>query len=153
MAIKNHSICSKSFIAIEAVLYISCKVSPSPVRSKEICQYQGVSVRYLEHMLQKLVHDGILKGVRGPKGGYVLAKERRKIYLSDIYQSIESLEQLEKWETKPSQLYNKVIAPLCDKIKSQMLQRLGTITIQDMCEEVTAKGITIDMRRKGDFSI
>jgi len=110
-------------------------------------------VRYLEHMLQKLVHDGILKGVRGPKGGYVLAKERRKIYLSDIYQSIESLEQLEKWETKPSQLYNKVIAPLCDKIKSQMLQRLGTITIQDMCEEVTAKGITIDMRRKGDFYI
>lgn len=148
-----HSICKKAFIAIEAVLYIACRVTADPVRSREICQYQGVSVRYLEHMLQKLVHDGVLKGVRGPKGGYVLARERRKIRLSDIYLSIEALEQQDKEELPPSALQLHIMKPMCDELRGQALHKMEGLTISDLCDAVKAKGITIEGKRKGDFSI
>jgi DNA-binding IscR family transcriptional regulator len=41
-------------------------------------------LRHLEPVLQALVRDGILKGIRGPQGGYALARERNRIPADDI---------------------------------------------------------------------
>ena len=67
----------KLMFAIEAVLDIAYHASDLPVQSKEIADRQGIPRRYLEQVLQQLVHAEILRGVRGPRGGYRLAKERR----------------------------------------------------------------------------
>ncbi len=48
--------------------------------------------RYLEHVMQQLVRAGILKDVRGPRGGYRLAKERRRVTVGDVVRVAESLE-------------------------------------------------------------
>ena len=69
----------KAILALEAVVDIACNSRPEPVQSKEIMRRQGVPDRYLEQVMQALVRQGVLKGVRGPRGGYRLAKERRRI--------------------------------------------------------------------------
>src|SRR5215472_13046096 len=74
----------KLLFAIEAVLDIAYNGGHSPVRSTEITERQGIPRRYLEPVLQELVRHKILLGIRGPSGGYRLARERRRISLGDI---------------------------------------------------------------------
>ena len=69
----------KVVYAIEAVVDIAYYSGVKPVQNIEIAQRQGIPKRYLEQTLQSLVKNNILVGSRGPKGGYRLAKERRKI--------------------------------------------------------------------------
>ena len=71
----------KLLFAIEAVLDIAYNGSAAPVRSAEITEREGIPRRYLEPVLQELVREKILIGIRGPSGGYRLARERRRISL------------------------------------------------------------------------
>ena len=74
----------KTLLALEAVIDIAYNARPEPVQAKEITARQGVPQRYLEQVMQQLVRAGILKGVRGPRGGYRLARERRRISVGDV---------------------------------------------------------------------
>lgn len=148
-----NNLSKKTFIAIEAVLYIARNAGTKAVRSKEICSYQGVAQRYLEHVLQVLVHDGILKGVRGPKGGYFLSRDRRKIFLSDILDSVQSLISQEKEKESKSALKKKIIEPLWNNVNKSMKNFLSEITIQDLCEQAEREGISEKSDKKSDFII
>ncbi|MCY4049262.1 MAG: Rrf2 family transcriptional regulator, partial [Hyphomicrobiales bacterium] len=75
---------NKAVSALEAILDIACNARPDPVRSSEIAERIGRPQRYLEKAMQQLASAGILKGVRGPKGGYMLARERRRIPVGEI---------------------------------------------------------------------
>ena len=56
--------------AIEAVVDIAYNAADTPVQSKDIATRQNIPRRYLEQVLQQLVREGVLSGVRGPRGGY-----------------------------------------------------------------------------------
>ena len=85
----------KLLFAIEAVLDIAYNGGQAPVRSSEITERQGIPRRYLEPVLQELVRHKILLGIRGPSGGYRLARERRRISLGDIVRTLRGLETAE----------------------------------------------------------
>ena len=74
----------KLYYAVEAVLYIAYNAGNGPISSRDIAEKQGLPPRYLEQLMQRLVHGGVLRGVRGPHGGYMLARERRRITVGDI---------------------------------------------------------------------
>ena len=74
----------RSLLAIAAVVDIALHARPAPVPAKLLAGRLGLPPRHLETLLQALVHAGILKGVRGPRGGYELARERRRITAADI---------------------------------------------------------------------
>ena len=82
----------KMMFAIEAVLDIAYHAGAEPVQSREITRRQGIPHRYLEHALQHLVRQEILIGVRGPRGGYKLARERRRITVGDIVRVVREME-------------------------------------------------------------
>src|SRR6202008_5198136 len=86
----------KTLLALEAVIDIPFTGRPEPVQAKEITARQGVPQRYLEQVMQQLVRAGVLKGVRGPRGGYRLAKERRRITVGEVVRVAESLDDDEK---------------------------------------------------------
>jgi Rrf2 family protein len=145
------SFSSRTFHAVEAVLYIALKTTTEPVRSREICVYQNVAVRYLEPLLQKLVHAQILRGVRGPKGGYLLARERRKITLSDIMEAVHPTSG--KIDLQQSNLHQQVIAPIWQESKKFILQQYSEISLADLCQRAVASGINIEAEKKSDFNI
>jgi len=74
----------RSLLAIAAVVDIALHARPSPVAAKLLAARHALPPRHLETLLQTLVRVGILKGVRGPRGGYELARERRRITAGDI---------------------------------------------------------------------
>ena len=59
------------------------------VPSREIARNLGASEHHLSKVLQRLVHSGIVRSTRGPRGGFMIRAPREKIRLIDIYESIE----------------------------------------------------------------
>src|SRR5262245_44392101 len=74
----------KSILAITAVIDIALNARGRPVAAKALATRHSLPPRHLEPVLQALVRHGILKGVRGPRGGYELARERSRITADDI---------------------------------------------------------------------
>src|SRR5471030_1433720 len=81
----------RSMLAISAVVDIALHSRPSPVAAKMLAARHRLPPRHLETLLQGLVHAKILKGVRGPRGGYELARERRRITIGEIVRTAISL--------------------------------------------------------------
>jgi Rrf2 family iron-sulfur cluster assembly transcriptional regulator len=145
----------KLMFAIEAVLDIAYNSGAQPVQSREINSRQGIPRRYLEPVLQQLVRAGILDGVRGPRGGYRLARERRKITLAEIAEAVRSTEATsDPFEIPPgSPLGQEIVRPLCVDLVATWTKELEKITIEDLCMRARETGIDSVAANTADFSI
>src|SRR5437870_5221778 len=85
----------KNLQALEAILYIALDHSIHPINGKQLAERQNLPPRCLERILQKCVHQGILRSIRGPRGGYVLAREKRRITLGEIFRVLSEEEKEE----------------------------------------------------------
>ena len=74
----------KALLAIAAVVDVALNARDRPVSAKALAARHGLPPRHLEPVLQALVHEGILRGLRGPHGGYALARERDSIGIDEI---------------------------------------------------------------------
>ena len=150
----------KTLLALEAVTDIAFNSRPEPVRAREITERQGVPQRYLEQVMQQLVRMGILKGVRGPRGGYVLARERRKISVGDVVRSVALLDMEDepKFQDR-SELGRHVVQPLWLRMERKILGELDEISIEDLCRQADRLEIKCDRktgskpRHEADYSI
>ena len=145
----------KALFAIEAVLDIAYHTGVEPVQSKEITRRQGIPRRYLEQALQQLVHHGILVGVRGPRGGYRLARDRRYITIGDI---VRGVQRVSNGASKPddmggSELGIKVVHPLWTEIQDMLMARLEELSIEDLCGQAGKAGIVSEGRKALAFTI
>src|SRR5215469_13838104 len=133
----------KLLFAIEAVLDIAYNGGEAPVRSSEITERQGIPRRYLEPVLQELVRNKILFGIRGPSGGYRLAREGRGISLGDIVRTLQGLETAEDPISDPagSPLGHRIVRPLWLDLQQEMMQRLDALTMEELCGRAHRAGI------------
>ncbi|MBW7852338.1 MAG: Rrf2 family transcriptional regulator [Rhodospirillales bacterium] len=145
----------KMLFAIEAVLDIAYHAGGEPVQSREITRRQGIPRRYLEQTLQQLVRSGILTGVRGPRGGYRLARERRRISVGEIVRVVRALETAEDpfQDVPASELGKKVIRPMWAEMQEEIMRNLDAITIDDLCMRAYRSDIPSEAQRKLDFII
>lgn len=125
---------------IEAVVYIALYHGAQPVNGKKLAEKQDLPPRYLERILQKLVHEGVLRSVRGPRGGYVLAKERRRITLGEVYRIVLESDD-EQDSTRLTPIGESIIQPVCMTATTLLLAHLDTITIAQMCEKAYGSGL------------
>ncbi len=148
-------ISKKLMFAIEAVLDIAYNAGAEPVQSGEITRRQGIPKRYLEQVLQQLVRDGVLAGVRGPKGGYRLAKERRRITVAEIVRVVRALEQATDpiEEEVGAELGRQVVRPLWAELQDEVMARLEQTSIEDLCVRAHQAGVASEAASKLDFSI
>ena len=145
----------KLLFAIEAVVDIAYHAGPGPVRSSEISRRQGIPRRYLEQVLQQLVHHGILTGQRGPRGGYRLARERRRITVGEIVRVVRKLEGASDpaSETTGSEIGLRVVRPIWLDMQREMMQRFDEMTIEELCQRAREKGVSSEAVQVPDFSI
>jgi Rrf2 family protein len=144
----------KTILALEAVLDVAYNARPDPVQSKDITRRQGIPQRYLEHVMQSFVHHGILKGVRGPRGGYILARERRRITVGDVVRVVEQVDG--EGEAEPSSdgpLGERVVLPMLVETRDAVLARLDAITMEDLCNRARSLGIPHDGQNRSDYEI
>lgn len=145
----------KMLYAIEAVLDIAYHAGGTPVQSQEITRRQGIPKRYLEQALQRLVRNNILIGVRGPRGGYRLARERRRITVGDIVRVVRDMEKDEHKEAEicESALGDKVVRPLLNELQDGLMSQLDDTSIDDLCNRAVSADIASEGRQSLDFTI
>ena len=122
----------KLLFAIEAVLDIAYNASNAPVQSGDITGRQGIPRRYLEQVLQQLVRAGILEGVRGPRGGYRLARERRRITADDILRAAGTIEEGEEAANAGSALLEQVVMPAVGQAEKAFSSALARINLDEL---------------------
>lgn len=145
----------KMLFAIEAVVDIAYHAGSQPVQSQDITRRQGIPRRYLEQALQKLVRAEILIGLRGPRGGYNLARERRRISIGDIVHVMRNTNQTDDpLENKEgSELTLTVIRPIWQNIETEMMTNLNDISIDSLCQQAQKSGLISEGRQSLDFTI
>lgn len=79
---------TKGKYGVRAVYEIS-RHDNGPITIKAIAERQGISLSYLEQILHKLQKAGLIESVRGPAGGYLLARRPAELTIGDIVRSLE----------------------------------------------------------------
>ena len=144
----------RSVLSIAAVVDIALHARPTPVSAKIMAARHDLPPRHLETVMQALVRNGILKGVRGPRGGYELAMERRKVTAGDVVRAAMQATGEEKLPPMPkSRLVDEIIAPLVKEAGEKFLAKLDTITIDELCKNAEAGKVFGDMLIVHDFAI
>ena len=144
----------RSQLAIAAVVDVALHARPSPVAAKALAARHHLPPRHLETLLQALVKAGILKGVRGPRGGYELARERRRISAGEIVRAAMADGLEEGAAPAPeSKLVERVVQPLVDGAGQKFLAELDAVTVDDLCRRSGELAVFGDLRAGADFTI
>jgi Rrf2 family transcriptional regulator, iron-sulfur cluster assembly transcription factor len=142
----------RRLLAVAAVVDIAHHARPTPISAKVLASRHGLPPRHLETLLQTLVRAGILKGVRGPRGGYELARERRRITVGDIVRAAAG-EDAADGEGADSKLVDKVVLPLIQDASTIFLERLDEITVEELCRAAEREAVFGAPDVGPDFSI
>lgn len=132
--------CKKLYYAVEAVLYIAYYSDDHPISSRDIAAEQGLPPRHLEQIMQKLVHGRILRGLRGPRGGYQLARPAGQITVGEICDVLRE-DDLVSEMPPTTPLGETVIRPFWEVLCGDVRGRLMDISIADLCTQAMHKNI------------
>ncbi len=105
-----------------------------PISAKTLAARHGLPPRHLEPVLQALVRCGILKGVRGPRGGYELARERKRVTANDILRAAGTVEDSDLPHAS-SELLSKVVLPALAGAEQEFGVALARINVEDMARD------------------
>ena len=105
------------------------------IPAKEISTHQQVSLKYLEHLLASLRSVGLVRSVRGAKGGHTLTRPPEEINLREIYHVFEGTEGFVECTTSP-ELCDRVDSCVTREVWAQMyeacMEILESTTLEDL---------------------
>lgn len=78
-----------SSYALHAMVYLAAQKQPTPVASHVVAQARGIPERFLLKVLKPLVGARLLVSVKGPNGGYRLAKSPNEISLLEVIEAVD----------------------------------------------------------------
>lgn len=127
----------KGVLAVAAVIDVAMQAHGQPISAKALAARHGLPPRHLEPVLQALVRCGILHGVRGPRGGYELARDRRNVTANDILRAAGTVEDTETAHVG-SELLAKIVLPAMANAEHEFGVALARISLEDMAREAQA---------------
>jgi len=71
------------------MLELACRYGEGPIELREIAKKENISFKYLEQVINPLRAAGLVKSIRGSKGGYSLARPPSEIRLYDVVETLE----------------------------------------------------------------
>src|SRR6266436_8335897 len=120
----------KAVLAVAAVIDVAMQDHGQPISAKTLAARHGLPPRHLEPVLQALVRCGILKGIRGPRGGYELARDRRRVTADDILRAAGTIEEAgDPPATAGSALLNDVVIPAVGQAERAFSVALSRISL------------------------
>jgi Rrf2 family protein len=128
---------------VRALCYISYNSNGNPVQVKDISDREGISPRYIEQIFQKLKKAGIVKSVRGPYGGYYLAKDPKDLRVGDVIRATEGgdfklvfCEGLMKNAVKVCErLDDCIVQETWEEGSRRLMAYFDSISIKDLCKK------------------
>lgn len=128
-------------LAIAAVTEIAMYGAARPISAKALAEKYKLAPRHLEPLLQSLVHAGILKGVRGPHGGYQMGRDASQVTMDEIYAAAMSLSHAEHPSFDPSPLISDIVLPALQDAHEKMTGSLKLISIEILAQRAIQQGL------------
>lgn len=134
---------TKGRYAVTAMLDLALNGTDGPVTLADISENQGISLSYLEQLFAALRSKQLVRGVRGPGGGYYLGREADEISIADVICAVD--EWVEFTRCNPSNTTAAMDAQrgmthgLWDDLSQQIYMFLTDITLADLVERGHAR--------------
>jgi Rrf2 family protein len=122
----------KGLLAIAAVVDVALNARERPVSARKLAARHNLPPRHLEPVLQALVHEGIFHGIRGPRGGYELARERRRITVADILRAAGTVDAAEGASGEASRILNEVVLPAVADAERAFTTALAQLSLEEL---------------------
>jgi len=144
---------TKSRYGLRAMVDLALRYKAGPTTVKGISKRENISTQYLEQILNRLRKNGMVKSIRGPKGGYVLAKSPGMIKIGDVVKILEGdISPVDCTSKKKvcARIDRCVTKIVWDKLASSIEKTLYSITLSDLLKEAKERGI--DKRIEHDYT-
>jgi Rrf2 family transcriptional regulator, iron-sulfur cluster assembly transcription factor len=122
----------KALLAFAAVVDVALHARGQLVSAKDLAARHGLPARHLEPVLQALVREGVLKGIRGPRGGYELGRERKRISVNDILKAAGIIDEGGGQTVPSSNLVKEIVMPAVAQAEKTFAGALSKISIDDL---------------------
>ncbi len=136
---------TKSRYALRMLVDIAAFQDAGKVKIKDISSRQDISVKYLEQIISVLSKSDIVKGERGPQGGYVLTRPASKITVAEVVTQIEgSISPAPCIKEDGVDCERKDRCTTLDmwmRIWKAVMDIMESTTIQDLLDDANSKGI------------
>jgi Rrf2 family transcriptional regulator, iron-sulfur cluster assembly transcription factor len=128
---------TKAQSAVTATLSLALHYKDGPLNVADLSEEQGISVSYLEQLFAYLRRGGLVQGVRGPGGGYILTRPASDISLADIVAAVDGAEEAPRrtlgQEHSPT-------AEMWEDLSKVFFDFLKGITLEDVVRRTKAQG-------------
>jgi Rrf2 family protein len=144
---------TKGKYGVRAVFEIARHYGNGPISIKEIAERQGISFSYLEQILHKLGKAGLIDSVRGPAGGYLLARQPSELTIGDIVRVLEGpialSHCLEPGESAECYQADDCVARMVwAKVGAKIEEALDSISFDDLLQRNQKEALLLKPRRK-----
>lgn len=143
---------TRSTYGMRALVELALSSGHGPISASLIASRQSLSVAYLEQLLHRLKKQGLVTSVRGPKGGYLLAKDPSRITMANVVRILEGNNGIPNGQgrshqrqshrvTSHARQADRVAQAVWSCVHERLTQSLEAVTLQDLCEEARAEDI------------
>lgn len=154
---------TRSTYGMRALVELALGASHSPISASMIAKRQGLSVAYLEQLLHRLKRQGLVRSIRGPRGGYLLAREPRAITMGQVVSILDGLNGARRVRVIPpvergraqhatarrgrrkgiaaheaQDHAQRIVAAVWRCVYERLTQSLEAVTLQELCDDVRA---------------
>ncbi|MCL5986527.1 MAG: Rrf2 family transcriptional regulator [Actinobacteria bacterium] len=133
---------TRSRYGIKALIYLAMHYGEGPIPLKEIAKKEGISLYYLERLVNQLVTAGYLRSTRGVKGGVMLSSHPAEVNIGDIVKLLEGYICLVDCVEDPatcSRADRCAARDLWIRTSEAINEVLSSTTLQDLIEEQIQK--------------
>ena len=127
--------------ALRAMIDLALHADEEPIPRSDIAERQEVSAHYIEQLFVKLRRAGLIESVKGPGGGYILAKSADQIRAGDIIRTVEGPIALvhcvapQQEEATCHRVDSCVTHLLWQRLSDKVAEVLDSVTLKDLCAQ------------------
>lgn len=133
---------SRTRYGMRAILELALEYGKKPMQIKMIADREEISSKYLEQLIAMLKSSGLVRSVRGPRGGYSLSRSPSEITLSEVFRTLEGpmtpAECLEHPEYCP-RCSDCATREIWKQLQDAITGVLGSYTLADLAEKSIQK--------------
>ena len=129
---------TRSTYGLRALIELGLAAGRGPLSAARVAGRQDLSVAYLEQLLHRLKKQGLVSSVRGPKGGYLLAKEPQQVTVAEIVRVLDGAPAAApNGRSKDGSRHAQRIAHAVYRcVHERLSSSLDEVTLKDLCNEV-----------------
>jgi Rrf2 family protein len=148
-------ITTTSRYGVRALFDLAYHGGGQPTQIKDIAERQKISQRYLEQIFNKLLKAGLLVSRRGPRGGYLLAREPSEITVGDIIAAaqgpivpVRCLVEDDPEKVACDILSTCITRHVWQETQKVLVDYYNSVSLEDLCVLAREKGVPRDLDHK-----